>query len=68
MDERTLGRLLFPSSGLIGQQAFADLDYLAVHQELKRPDVTKLLLWEEYRQQHPDDGYSYAQFCARYKA
>ena len=47
MDERTLGRLLFPSSGLIGQQAFADLDYLAVHQELKRPDVTKLLLWEE---------------------
>ena len=68
MDERTLGRLLFPSSGLIGQQAFADLDYLAVHQELKRPDVTKLLLWEEYRQLHPDDGYSYAQFCARYKA
>jgi transposase len=68
MDERTLGRLLFPSSGASGQQVFIDLDYLAVHQELKRPHVTKLLLWEEYRQQHPVGGYSYAQFCARYKA
>jgi transposase len=68
MDERTLGRLLLPSSGESGQQAFVDLDYLAVHQELKRPHVTKLPLWEEYRQPHPVDGYSYAQFCARCKA
>ncbi len=37
-----------------------------MHQELKRKEVTKQLLWQEYRQQHPDDGYSYAQFCHRY--
>ena len=30
--------------------------------ELKRIGVTKKLLWEEYRQNHPD-GYSYTQFC-----
>jgi len=24
------------------------------------------LLWQEYREQYPDDGYSYAQFCHRY--
>jgi len=38
-----------------------------VHQELKTKGVTKLLLWQEYRQQHPDDGYSYAQYCHRYR-
>jgi transposase len=30
--------------------------------ELNRTGVTKRLLWEEYRQNHPD-GYSYTQFC-----
>ncbi|WP_177421470.1 IS21 family transposase [endosymbiont of Lamellibrachia barhami] len=24
-------------------------------------------MWQEYRQQHPKDGYSYAQFCHRFK-
>lgn len=30
--------------------------------ELSRRGVTRGLLWEEYRQDHPD-GYSYSQFC-----
>jgi transposase len=30
--------------------------------ELKRPGVTRMLLWEEYRAKYPQ-GYSYAQFC-----
>jgi transposase/biotin operon repressor len=36
--------------------------------ELNRPGVTRLLLWEEYKEAYPD-GYKYAQFClhlARY--
>lgn len=66
MDERTLGRLLFPSQPLTGQRRFTEPDYPTVHQELKRKGVTKQLLWQEYRAQHPDDGYSYAQFCHRY--
>lgn len=66
MDERTLGRLLFPSQPLTGQRRFTEPDFPQVHQELKGKGVTKQLLWQEYRQQHPDDGYSYAQFCHRY--
>lgn len=67
MDERTLGRLLYPSSGTSGQHRFIDPDYVWIYQELKQKGVTKQLLWQEYRQQHPDAGYSYAQFCYRYK-
>jgi transposase len=67
MDERTLGRLLFPSKSGSGHSAFIDLDYTHIKEELTLPHVTKQLLWQEYRQQHPDNGYSYAQFCARYK-
>ena len=66
MDERTLGRLLFPSQSATGQRRFVEPDYPSVHQELRRKGVTKQLLWQEYRQQYPDDGYSYAQFCHRY--
>lgn len=66
MDERDLGRLLFPSQPAEGTRQFAEPDFPRVHQELKQKGVTKLLLWEEYRQAHPKDGYSYAQFCHRY--
>ena len=38
----------------------ARLDYF--HKELSRPGVTKLRLWEEYRQEVAD-GYGYSQFC-----
>jgi transposase len=67
MHERDLGRLLFPTQAVTGQRRFAEPDFPAVRQELKRKGVTKLLLWQEYRQRHPDDGYSYAQFCHRYR-
>jgi len=35
--------------------------------ELKRVGVTRYLLWEEYKVQHPT-GYSYSRFCAKLKA
>jgi len=66
MDERTLGRLLFPSQPVTGQRRFVELDFPQMHQELKRKGVTRQLLWQEYREQHPSQGYSYAQFCHRY--
>ena len=68
MNERDLGRLLFPTQAATGQRRFTEPDFPEVCQELKRKGVTKLLLWQEYRQRHPDDGYSYAQFCHRYRA
>ena len=66
--ERDLGRLLFPTQPVTGQRRFAEPDFPAIHLELKNKTVTKQLLWQEYRQQHPEDGYSYAQFCHRYKS
>ena len=67
LHERDLGRLLFPTQAVTGQRRFAEPDFPEVCQELKGKGVTKLLLWQEYRQRHPDDGYSYAQFCHRYR-
>lgn len=32
--------------------------------ELKRTGVTRLLLWQEYKKQHPE-GYGYTQFCVQ---
>ena len=34
--------------------------------ELKRTGVTLMILWEEYRIEHPD-GYSYSQFCYHFQ-
>ena len=33
--------------------------------QLKRKGVTRLMIWEEYSQKHPD-GFRYSQFCAYY--
>ena len=41
-----------------------DLEH--IHQELKRVGVTLHLLWEEYRETHPD-GYGYSRFCEIYR-
>jgi transposase len=40
-------------------------DFAYVHCELSRVGVTLLLLWEEYREQHPN-GYGYSRFCELY--
>lgn len=38
-------------------------DWEYIHRELRRPAVALMLLWLEYKECHPDDGYSYSQFC-----
>ncbi|WP_246684429.1 MULTISPECIES: hypothetical protein [unclassified Mesorhizobium] len=35
--------------------------------ELKKPGVTLLILWEEYRGSHPD-GYGYSRFCELFRS
>jgi transposase len=40
------------------------LDYWV--KELRRVGVTRYLLWEEYRSEHPE-GYSYTQFCEHFR-
>jgi len=54
-----------PSAPTISEQPLPD--WLYIHQELRRKGVTLQLLWEEYRQIHPE-GYSYSRFCELYQA
>ncbi|MGC1441098.1 MAG: IS21 family transposase [Burkholderiaceae bacterium] len=64
--ERELGQLLFPSQPANCRDGFSEPDFFYVQNELKLVGMTKLLAWEEYRQSHPEDGYSYSQFCHRF--
>ncbi len=41
-------------------------DWSLVHKELSKKGVTLRLLWEEYKDDHPD-GYQPTQFCKRYR-
>lgn len=41
--------------------------WAAVHRELKRPGVTLMILWEEYRTALPE-GYACSRFCELYRA
>lgn len=40
-------------------------NYEYINQELRRKGVTLMLLWREYREQHPD-GLGYTRFCVEY--
>jgi len=42
-------------------------DWAALHEQLRRKGVTLQLLWQEYRQAHPE-GYRYSRFCELYRA
>ena len=41
-------------------------DMKQIFYEMKKKNVTLMLLWEEYKEKHPD-GIMYTQFCERYK-
>ena len=66
MDEDTLYELLFPKTPQSRIRVIPCPDWSLVHTELRKKGVTLLLLWVEYREVHPD-GYSYSQFCVRYR-
>ena len=42
-------------------------DFAAIHAELARKGVTRMLLWQEYKARHPD-GCQYSAFCRDYDA
>ncbi|MCP5346311.1 MAG: IS21 family transposase [Pseudomonadales bacterium] len=67
LDEARLERLLFPPPPDLPAQQRGIPDWANIHGELKRPGVTLFLLWQEYRQAHPD-GYQYSWFCEHYRA
>ncbi|MFL6041220.1 MAG: IS21 family transposase [Gaiellales bacterium] len=68
LTDGALEALLFAGSGAMpGQRRKAEPDWVVVHRELRRPGVTLMLLWEEYRAANPD-GYQYSRWCELYQA
>ena len=65
LNDEALERLLFPHEHE-AERRFPEPDYPWMLLELKKKHVTKMLLWQEYREAHPD-GYQYSQFCERYR-
>jgi len=68
MDDAQLEALLFPISSPSPSGSSRLLpDWAEVREELKRKGVTLFLLWQEYKEAHPE-GYQYSWFCKRYQA
>jgi len=67
-DEDRLERALFPPDQTPRQPPKqAPPDYLYIREQLaQHRELTIELLWEEYRQQHPD-GYCYSRLCKLYR-
>jgi transposase len=61
-----LERRLFPPPPIVPTAERPLPDWPAVHRELRKKGVTLLLLWEEYRAQHPK-AYGYSRFCELYQ-
>jgi transposase len=65
LDDAELERLLFTPAGFYEGLTRPQPDWSGIHAELRRRGVTLMLLWEEYRTEHPD-GYGYSRFCDLY--
>ena len=60
-----LERRLFPVDK--GENNRPEPNYLYLSQEIRKPDATLAVLWEEYKEQHPH-GYQYSYFCDLFNA
>lgn len=66
IDDDQLETLLYPPAKPIPPLDQGEINYIHIHQELKRPGVTLMLLWQEYKQRYPR-GVGYSWFCDRYR-
>ena len=66
LDDDALERLLFSASAVAREVKRFIPDWVEVHRELARKGVTLHLLWEEYKQAHPD-GYQFSRFSELYR-
>jgi len=65
LDDGILEKRLFPPLPSIPSGERVEPDWKEVHSELRQKGVTRFLLWQEYKADHPT-GYQYSQFCERY--
>jgi len=66
LDDEKLERILFPPSEQPVTREKPLPDWKLIDSELRRPGVTRELLWQEYKEQHPA-GYERSQFNALYR-
>ena len=64
MDDAALEAALYPARQV--RPADEDVDWAAVERDLSGRGVTLKLLWEEWRETHPD-GMSYVTWCRRFR-
>jgi len=64
LKDKILVAKIFPPAPEKSKVVEPNLEY--IYRELKKPGVTLVLLWEEYKQKHPG-GLMYTQFCERYR-
>lgn len=66
MEDKKLSALLFPELRQYQSKTTkTHPDWNYVHSELSKKGMTRLLLWEEYKEQYPN-GYGYSQFKEYY--
>src|SRR5262252_6762479 len=66
LTDTALEALLFVGAGIApGTRRKPEPDWAHLHRERRRPGVTLMLLWQEYRAAQPD-GYGYSRFCELY--
>ena len=59
LDDGALECLLFPAVPALPAQVRGQPEWSKINRELKRKGVTLFLLWQEYREHHPQ-GYQYS--------
>lgn len=66
LDDGALERCLYPPITASSTTRPA-IDFATLQREMRRRDMTLFLLWQEYKERHPD-GYQYSRFCDLYRA
>lgn len=64
LNDKELISLLYPPTQNQSMVPEPDIEY--IFYEMKKKHLTLMLLWEEYKEVHPD-GIMYTQFCQRYR-
>ena len=68
LDDGQLEARLYPPVPDVSPERRPVPDWAAVHRELRRPNMTLSLLWEEYRAgPGGQDGFGYSWFCDLYR-
>ena len=65
-DDALEGRVFAGTGVGAGQRRRVEPDWAELARELKRPGVNLMILWEEYREIHPE-GYGYSRFCELFR-